>query len=114
MTKDEVLALCNEWGAGAYDSDWEQEGWFEDLVKDREVARAMIEMSDGDVIYENVEQLSWARKDKELVLFAMERFLMIWSSHEEFERSELWDFPDISLHQDQEIKDFIGEDSPHV
>lgn len=53
-------------------------------------------------------------KDKELVLFAMERFAMIWSSHENFEMGELWDFRDISLHQDQETGYFIGEDSPCI
>ena len=58
--------------------------------------------------------LTAGKKDKELVLFAMERFAMIWSSHENFERGELWDFPDFSLHQDQEIGDFIGEDSPFI
>lgn len=114
MTKDEVSTLCNEEGAGSYDPSWEDEDWFEDLVKDRDVARAMIEMSDGDVFHYKVEQLDWARKDKELVLFAMERFAMIWSSHENFEMGELWDFPDISLHQDQETGYFIGEDSPCI
>lgn len=114
MTKDEVLALNAEEGGGAYDPEWEDQDWFEDLVKDRDVARAMIEMSDGDVFHYNVEQFNWAKKDKELVLFAMERFAMIWSSHDNFERVELWDFPDISLHQDQEIRDFIGEDSPFM
>ena len=112
MTKDEILAIHSEEGTGGYDPAWEDEDWFEDLVKDRDVAKAMIEMSDGDIFHYNVEQFNWARKDKELVLLAMQRFLLIWSSHENFERGELWDFPDISLHQDQEIIDFIGEESP--
>ena len=51
MTKDEVLALNAEEGGGAYDPEWEDQDWFEDLVKDRDVARAMIEMSDGDVFH---------------------------------------------------------------
>jgi len=114
MTKSEVLALCEEYGGGAYDPDWEEQDWFEGLVKDRDVARAMIEMSDGDVFHYNVAAFEWAKKDKELVLLAMETFARIWSSHEEFEMGELWDFPDISLHDDQEIRNFIGEDSPFV
>jgi len=62
VTKDEVLALNAEEGGGAYDPEWEDQDWFEDLVKDRDVARAMIEMSDGDVFHYNVEQFNCWKK----------------------------------------------------
>jgi hypothetical protein len=112
MTRDELLAYYEEHGEGAYDESWEEEDWFEDLIKDKEVVMAMVKMSDAQCLLHGRLADSDAKKDKDIVLTAIEIYRDIWGDYDEdddsFDAEELWDLVDESLRKDSDIINEIG------
>lgn len=114
MTKDEFLAYYEEHGDGAYDDAWEEEAWFEDLAKDKEVLMAMVKMSDAQCLLHGRLANSDAKKDKDIVLAAIEIYRDLWSDYDEdgdsFQAEELWDLVHESLREDPDIISEIGQE----
>jgi hypothetical protein len=72
----------------------------------------MVKMSDGQCLLHGRLANSDAKKDKDIVLLAIEIYKADWSDYDEdgdsFQAEELWDFVDESLRQDPEIISEIG------
>lgn len=114
MTKDEFLAYYKENGAGSYDVSWENEQWFSELTKDKDVVMAMLKMSDAQCLLYGRLADSDVKKDKDIVLSAIEIYRELWADYSEdgdsFQVEELWDFVDDTLRQDPDIIREIGEE----
>ena len=76
MTKEELIKISQEEGGGSYEYEWEDEDWFEELTKDREVVEAMLIMSDGMLL--EGPQAQCLKKDKEVVMQAISIHRSIW------------------------------------
>ena len=111
MTKEELIKISQEEGGGSYEYEWEDEDWFEELTKDREVVEAMLIMSDAECFLEGPLKRSVWKKDKAVVMQAISIHRSIWGNHQNFDPAELWDFADESLHDDAELKTEIGVDA---
>lgn len=115
MTEEEFL---HQFDLNPEDPDllWEEvisEDWFGHLIEQRkDVVRTILYLSDGEALVFSTLKDSWVSKDKQLVMYAMTLFDQLWNHDTGFDRVTLWDFPDISLHKDPEIRSFIGLDSP--
>ena len=115
MTEEEFL---HQFDLNPEDPDlsWEEvvsEDWFGHLVEQRkDVVRTILYLSDGEALVFSTLKDSWVSKDKQLVMYAMTLYDQLWGNDTGFDRVTLWDFPDISLHKDPEIRSFIGLDSP--
>lgn len=110
MNKSELISYFEENGAGSYDTNWENESWFLDLTSDKEVVLAMVVMSDAQCLLNGPLKDSDFKKDKEVVLAAIDIYRTLWEDDEDYEVEELWDFVDETLRSDQEIIDEIGEE----
>lgn len=114
MNKDEFLAYYEENGAGSYDDAWEEEAWFMDLAKDKEVLMAMVKMSDAQCLLHGRLATSDATKDKDIVLAAIVLYRDLWCDYDEnddsFQAEELWDFVHESLREDPDIISEIGQE----
>ena len=112
MIKEELLAYADEHGAGSYEESWEKEEWFKEVIKDKEVVRAMVIMSEAQCLLHGPLSDSDFKKDKDIVFEAIEIYRYTWGGYEEdddsFEESELWDLVDESLRRDQDLINEIG------
>ena len=114
MNKEELLAYADEHGAGSYKSSWEKEEWFKEIILDKEVVMAMLIMSESQCLLHGPLSDSKFKKDKDVVLKAIEIYRYTWEGYDEdddsFEAEELWDLVDESLRQDPDIINEIGEE----
>ena len=106
MTKTELMQYARENGPGSYDWQWEEELWFEELTQDKEVMMAMLMMSDAQVFLEGSLQTSEWKKNKEVVLSAIEIYRTFMSDDDD--TYLLWDLADDSLATDHDIINSIG------
>ena len=101
MNKEELLAYANENGVGSYISSWEDKEWFKEVIKDKEVVMAMVIMSESQCLLHGPLSKSDWKKDKDIVLKAIEIYRYTWEGYDEegdsYEAAELWDFVDESL-----------------
>jgi|TARA_B110000503_G_scaffold109207_1_gene163306 hypothetical protein len=114
MNKEELLAYADEHGAGSYESSWEKEEWFKLLTSDKDVVMAMVEMSESQCLLHGPLSNSDWKKDKDIVLRAIEIYRNLWEGDDEdadgYEAAELWDLVDESLRTDPDIINEIGEE----
>ena len=110
MTKEELIEISINEGGGSYEYEWEDEDWFEELAKDREVVEAMLTMSDAECFLEGPLKHSVWKKDRGVVTHAIRIHRSIWEGHQNFDPAELWDFADETLHSDPELRREIGVD----
>ena len=114
MNKAELLAYADEYGTGSYKSSWEKEEWFKLLTADKAVVMAMVEMSESQCLLHGPLSNSDWKKDKDIVLKAIETYRYTWDGYDEggdsFEAEELWDLVDASLRTDPDIINEIGEE----
>ena len=115
MTEEEFLHHFDQ-NPEDPDVSWEeviQEDWFRHLIEQRkDVVRTILYLSEGEALVLSTLKDSWVSKDKQLVMYAMTLYDQLWGHDAGFDRVTLWDFSDISLHKDLEIRSFIGLDSP--
>lgn len=75
---------------------------------------AMVIMSDAQCLLHGRLADSDAKKDKDIILTAIEIYRDIWGDYDEggdsFDAEKLWDFVDESLRQDPDIINEIGEE----
>lgn len=83
----------------------------EQLQNDREVILELALNSYGETLLEMPEDCIW-RKDKEIVMAGVERYLMDLNAHEDMDPVAAWDLVDKSLQQDEDLVNLIGEEAP--
>ena len=83
----------------------------EQLQNDKEVIMALVLHSYGDALLELPDGCKW-RKDKEVVIAGVERYLMDLNTHEDMDLVGAYDLVDVSLHQDEDLINLIGVAAP--
>jgi len=83
----------------------------EQLQNDKEVIIELVLNSYGEILLEMPDDCQW-RKDKEVVMVGIERYLMDLATHEDMDPIVGYDLADSSLHQDEDIINLIGVKAP--
>ena len=81
------------------------------LQNDREIILQLVLNSYGETLLEMSDDCIW-RKDKEVVMAGIERYLMGLGAHEDANPFTAYDLADVSLHQDEDLVKLIGVSAP--
>ena len=81
------------------------------LQSDREIILQLVLNSYGQTLLEMSNDCIW-RKDKEVVMAGIERYLMELGAYEDANPVTAYDLADVSLHQDEDLVNLIGVSAP--
>ncbi len=80
---------------------------------DQNIEKIKEEILEGEIVsYDELPEDCIWKKDKEIVMAGVERYLMDLNAHEDMDPVAAWDLVDKSLQQDEDLVNLIGEEAP--